>query len=68
MRNSKWDLESIFVGGIGVTMLVLFTLAPFVPTKQRTGETVLEQAQTFERICQTITADEARALKSTRRC
>ena len=68
MQRNKWDLESIFVGGIGMAMAVLFTVAPFVPTKQRTGETVIEQAQTFERLCQTITADEARALKSTRRC
>jgi hypothetical protein len=68
MPRNNWDLESVFVAGIGVAMAVLFAVAPFVPTKQRTGETVLEQARAQEQICQTITADEARTLKATRRC
>lgn len=64
----KWDLEGIFVLSVGLVMAVLFTIAPFVHTKARTGPTVLEQARSYEQICQTISQEEVLELKGARRC
>ena len=64
----KWDLEGIFVLTVGLGMAVLFTIAPFVHPKARSGPTVLEQARSYEQICQTISEEDAVELKGARRC
>ena len=68
MKTSKWDLEGIFVVVMGLTMAVLFTLAPFVRTQARTGDSVIDQARAYEQACQTVSDDESQALQGARRC
>ena len=68
MRNDKWNVDTLFIAITGTLMAVLFAVAPFVRNKALQGESVLEQARTYEQICQTITPEEARKLKGARRC
>ena len=69
MRTETWrTLDSVFIAVTGAVMAVLFMVAPFVRTKALSGDSVLEQARAYEQICQTITPEEAKQLKSTRRC
>ena len=60
--------DSIFIAVTGAVMAVLFAVAPFVRTKPRLGESVLDQVRAYEQICQTTTPEERKALKATRRC
>jgi hypothetical protein len=46
----------------------VFAFAPFVHTTALCGDSVLGQAREYEQICQTITPEEAKLLKATRRC
>lgn len=69
MRTETWrTLDTIFIAVTGGMMAVLFAVAPFVHTKALSGDSVLEQARAYEQICQTITPEEAKQLKATRRC
>jgi hypothetical protein len=69
MPTETWrTLDRIFIAATGAVMAVLFAVAPFIHTKARSGDTVLDQARAYEQICQTITPEEAKQLKSNRRC
>jgi hypothetical protein len=62
------NLDTIFIAVTGAIMAVVFAVAPFVHTTALTGDSVLGQAREYEQICQTITPEEAKLLKATRRC
>ena len=69
MRNETGrTVDSIFIAVVGTVMAVLFGIAPFVQHTPNMGESVLEQARAYEQICQTITPEEAKLLKASRRC
>ena len=72
-NSSRWSVDELFVAGTGAVMAIVFAFAPFIGVRPVSGEhiqrfSVLQQAREFEQICQTITPEEAKALKSSRRC
>ncbi len=72
-NSSRWSVDEVFVAGTGAIMAILFAFAPFIAVKPVDADqahrfSVLAEAREYEQICQTITPEEAKALKSQRRC